>query len=146
MKCRTDLESIKETALASVQEQYKPGDTFKVSTKRAYKQFELNTNEVNAEIGGHILRNTDDLTVDVHSPDIHLRIEIREDATYLTFRDEKGAGGLPVGSGGKAMLMISGGIDSPVAGFYAMKRGLEIEAVHFFQPAIYKRTGQAKSD
>ncbi|MEC1232676.1 tRNA uracil 4-sulfurtransferase ThiI, partial [Bacillus paralicheniformis] len=144
VKCRTDLESIKETAFASVQEQYKPGDTFKVSTKRAYKQFELNTNEMNAEIGGHILRNTDDLTVDVHSPDIHLRIEIREDATYLTFRDEKGAGGLPVGSGGKAMLMISGGIDSPVAGFYAMKRGLEIEAVHFFSPPYTSERAKQK--
>ncbi|MCY7863333.1 tRNA uracil 4-sulfurtransferase ThiI [Bacillus haynesii] len=144
VKCRTDLESIKETALASVQEQYKPGDTFKVSTKRAYKQFELNTNEMNAEIGGHILRNTDDLTVNVHSPDIHLRIEIREDATYLTFRDEKGAGGLPVGSGGKAMLMISGGIDSPVAGFYAMKRGLEVEAVHFFSPPYTSERAKQK--
>ncbi|ASB87912.1 tRNA 4-thiouridine(8) synthase ThiI [Bacillus sonorensis] len=144
VKCPTDLHSIKETALASVKEQYKAGDTFKVSTKRAYKQFELDTNEMNAEIGGHILRNTDGLTVDVHSPDIHLRIEIREDATYLTFRDEKGAGGLPVGSGGKAMLMISGGIDSPVAGFYAMKRGLEIEAVHFFSPPYTSERAKQK--
>ncbi|QHZ48058.1 tRNA uracil 4-sulfurtransferase ThiI [Bacillus sp. NSP9.1] len=144
VKCETNLDSIKETALASVQQQYKPGDTFKVSTKRAYKQFELNTNEMNAEIGGHILRNTDSLSVDVHSPDIHLRIEIREDATYLTFRDEKGAGGLPVGSGGKAMLMISGGIDSPVAGFYAMKRGLEIEAVHFFSPPYTSERAKQK--
>ncbi|MEH6973816.1 tRNA uracil 4-sulfurtransferase ThiI [Bacillus sp. JJ675] len=144
VKCPTDLESIKETALASIEEQYKAGDTFKVSTKRAYKQFELNTNEMNSEIGGHILRNTEGLTVDVHSPDIHLRIEIREDATYLTFRDEKGAGGLPVGSGGKAMLMISGGIDSPVAGFYALKRGLEIEAIHFFSPPYTSERAKQK--
>ncbi|MDA1477619.1 tRNA uracil 4-sulfurtransferase ThiI [Bacillus changyiensis] len=143
-KCETDLETIKKMALSSIQKQYKAGDTFKISTKRAYKQFELNTNEMNAEIGGHILRNTEGLTVDVHSPDIHLRIEIREAATYLTFRDEKGAGGLPVASGGKAMLMISGGIDSPVAGFYAMKRGLEIEAVHFFSPPYTSERAKQK--
>ncbi|MCY8931219.1 tRNA uracil 4-sulfurtransferase ThiI [Bacillus atrophaeus] len=144
IKCESRLEDIKTTALAAIRAEYQAGDTFKVATKRAYKQFELDTNEMNAEIGAHILRNTEGLTVDVRNPDIPLRVEIREEATYLTIRDEKGAGGLPVGSAGKAMLMLSGGFDSPVAGFYAMKRGLSVEAVHFFSPPYTSERAKQK--
>ncbi|QYG89643.1 tRNA uracil 4-sulfurtransferase ThiI [Bacillus atrophaeus] len=144
IKCESRLEDIKTTALAAIRAEYQAGDTFKVATKRAYKQFELDTNEMNAEIGAHILRNTEGLTVDVRNPDIALRVEIREEATYLTIRDEKGAGGLPVGSAGKAMLMLSGGFDSPVAGFYAMKRGLSVEAVHFFSPPYTSERAKQK--
>ncbi|MED4813168.1 tRNA uracil 4-sulfurtransferase ThiI [Bacillus atrophaeus] len=144
IKCENRLEDIKTTALAAIRAEYQAGDTFKVATKRAYKQFELDTNEMNAEIGAHILRNTEGLTVDVRNPDIALRVEIREEATYLTIRDEKGAGGLPVGSAGKAMLMLSGGFDSPVAGFYAMKRGLSVEAVHFFSPPYTSERAKQK--
>ncbi|MDG3074476.1 tRNA uracil 4-sulfurtransferase ThiI [Bacillus halotolerans] len=144
IKCESRLDDIKTTALQAIKDQYQPGDTFKVETKRAYKQFELDTNEMNAEIGGHILRNTEGLTVDVRKPDIPLRIEIREEATFLTIRNEKGAGGLPVGSAGKAMLMLSGGFDSPVAGFYAMKRGLSVEAVHFFSPPYTSERAKQK--
>ncbi|ARW07881.1 tRNA uracil 4-sulfurtransferase ThiI [Bacillus atrophaeus] len=144
IKCESSLEDIKTTALAAIRAEYQEGDTFKVATKRAYKQFELDTNEMNAEIGAHILRNTEGLTVDVRNPDIPLRVEIREEATYLTIRDEKGAGGLPVGSAGKAMLMLSGGFDSPVAGFYAMKRGLSVEAVHFFSPPYTSERAKQK--
>ncbi|MEC1687278.1 tRNA uracil 4-sulfurtransferase ThiI [Bacillus mojavensis] len=144
IKCESRLDDIKTTALQAIKDQYQPGDTFKVATKRAHKQFELDTNEMNAEIGGHILRNTEGLTVDVRNPDIPLRIEIREEATFLTIRNEKGAGGLPVGSAGKAMLMLSGGFDSPVAGFYAMKRGLSVEAVHFFSPPYTSERAKQK--
>ncbi|MED4828323.1 tRNA uracil 4-sulfurtransferase ThiI [Bacillus atrophaeus] len=144
IKCESRLEDIKTTALAAIRAEYQAGDTFKVATKRAYKQFELDTNEMNAEIGAHILRNTEGLKVDVRNPDIPLRVEIREEATYLTIRDEKGAGGLPVGSAGKAMLMLSGGFDSPVAGFYAMKRGLSVEAVHFFSPPYTSERAKQK--
>ncbi|MBC2598895.1 tRNA uracil 4-sulfurtransferase ThiI [Bacillus velezensis] len=144
IKCESKLEDIKKTALAAIEGEYKPGNAFKVETKRAYKQFELDTNAMNAEIGGHILKNTDGLTVDVKHPDIPLRIEIREEATFLTIRNEKGAGGLPVGSAGKAMLMLSGGFDSPVAGFYAMKRGLSVEAVHFFSPPYTSERAKQK--
>ncbi|MGM0747271.1 MAG: tRNA uracil 4-sulfurtransferase ThiI [Bacillota bacterium] len=144
IKCESSLKDIKTTALAAIRAEYQEGDTFKVATKRAYKQFELDTNEMNAEIGAHILRNTEGLTVDVRNPDIPLRVEIREEATYLTIRDEKGAGGLPVGSAGKAMLMLSGGFDSPVAGFYAMKRGLSVEAVHFFSPPYTSERAKQK--
>ncbi|AMM90008.1 MULTISPECIES: tRNA uracil 4-sulfurtransferase ThiI [Bacillus] len=144
VKCETNLDAIKEAALSAVQEVYEQGNTFKVSTKRSYKQFELDSNEMNREIGGHVLRNTDNLTVNVKQPDVHLRIEIREPATYITFKDVKGAGGLPVGSSGRAMLMLSGGFDSPVAGYQAMKRGIQIEAVHFFSPPYTSERAKQK--
>ncbi|MBR0614038.1 tRNA uracil 4-sulfurtransferase ThiI [Bacillus safensis] len=144
VKCETNLDAIKEAALTAVQEVYEQGNTFKVSTKRSYKQFELDSNEMNREIGGHVLKNTENLTVNVKQPDVHLRIEIREQATYITFKDVKGAGGLPVGSSGRAMLMLSGGFDSPVAGYQAMKRGIEIEAVHFFSPPYTSERAKQK--
>ncbi|WP_144503675.1 tRNA uracil 4-sulfurtransferase ThiI [Bacillus pumilus] len=144
LKCETNLDAIKEAALTAVQEVYEQGNTFKVSTKRSYKQFELDSNEMNREIGGHVLRNTENLTVNVKQPDVHLRIEIREQATYITFKDVKGAGGLPVGSSGRAMLMLSGGFDSPVAGYQAMKRGIQIEAVHFFSPPYTSERAKQK--
>jgi thiamine biosynthesis protein ThiI len=99
---------------------------------------------MNREIGGHVLKNTENLTVNVKQPDVHLRIEIREHATYITFKDVKGAGGLPVGSSGRAMLMLSGGFDSPVAGYQAMKRGIQIEAVHFFSPPYTSERAKQK--
>lgn len=144
VKCETNLDAIKEAALTAVQEVYEQGNTFKVSTKRSYKQFELDSNEMNREIGGHVLRNTENLTVNVKQPDVHLRIEIREQATYITFKDVKGAGGLPVGSSGRAMLMLSGGFDSPVAGYQAIKRGIQIEAVHFFSPPYTSERAKQK--
>lgn len=144
VKCETNLDAIKEAALTAVQEVYEQGNTFKVSTKRSYKQFELDSNEMNREIGGHVLSNTENLTVNVKQPDVHLRIEIREQATYITFKDVKGAGGLPVGSSGRAMLMLSGGFDSPVAGYQAMKRGIQIEAVHFFSPPYTSERAKQK--
>ncbi len=144
VKCETNLDAIKEAALTAVQEVYEQGNTFKVSTKRSFKQFELDSNEMNREIGGHVLRNTENLTVNVKQPDVHLRIEIREQATYITFKDVKGAGGLPVGSSGRAMLMLSGGFDSPVAGYQAMKRGIQIEAVHFFSPPYTSERAKQK--
>lgn len=144
LKCETNLDAIKEAALTAVQEVYEQRNTFKVSTKRSYKQFELDSNEMNREIGGHVLRNTENLTVNVKQPDVHLRIEIREQATYITFKDVKGAGGLPVGSSGRAMLMLSGGFDSPVAGYQAMKRGIQIEAVHFFSPPYTSERAKQK--
>ncbi|MEB2358702.1 tRNA 4-thiouridine(8) synthase ThiI [Bacillus pumilus] len=144
VKCETNLDAIKEASLTAVQEVYEQGNTFKVSTKRSYKQFELDSNEMNREIGGHVLRNTENLTVNVKQPDVHLRIEIRELATYITFKDVKGAGGLPVGSSGRAMLMLSGGFDSPVAGYQAMKRGIQIEAVHFFSPPYTSERAKQK--
>ncbi|ANB62248.1 tRNA uracil 4-sulfurtransferase ThiI [Anoxybacteroides amylolyticum] len=142
MKCKNDIEQIKATALAAVQQV--EGKTFKVSAKRIDKQFLIGSNELNHTLGSHILRNTNHLTVNVHEPDIDVRVEVRKDGTYVTCYDIPGAGGLPVGTSGKAMLMLSGGIDSPVAGYLAMKRGLEIEAVHFFSPPFTSERARQK--
>ncbi len=144
MKCENDIEQIKATALAAVQQLPYEGKTFKVSAKRVDKQFPFGSNELNYEIGSYILRNTEGLTVNVHEPDINVRVEVRKDGTDVTCYDIPGAGGLPVGTSGKAMLMLSGGIDSPVAGYLAMKRGLEIEAVHFFSPPFTSERAKQK--
>jgi thiamine biosynthesis protein ThiI len=144
MKCHNELDKIKETALAAVKQLPHEGKTFKVSARRVDKQFPYGSNELNYEIGAHILRNTDGLTVNVHDPDINVRVEVRKEGTYITCHDIPGPGGLPVGTSGKAMLMLSGGIDSPVAGYLAMKRGLEIEAVHFFSPPFTSERAKQK--
>jgi thiamine biosynthesis protein ThiI len=144
IKCESDIAKIKENALDAVKGLYKPHDTFKVTAKRADKQFPLDTNELNYQIGSHILINTEDLKVDVKNPTINLRVEVRNEATYLTCFDYKGAGGLPVGSGGKAMLLLSGGIDSPVAGYLSLKRGVELEIIHFFSPPYTSERAKQK--
>ncbi|MBM7701201.1 tRNA uracil 4-sulfurtransferase ThiI [Metabacillus iocasae] len=144
LKAENDIEQIKEFALQAAQEFDQPNTTFKVSARRADKQFPLDTHELNYEIGSHILRNTENLKVDVRNPDVNVRVEVRKEATYITCFDYPGAGGLPVGASGKAMLMLSGGIDSPVAGFLAMKRGLEIEAVHFYSPPFTSERSKQK--
>lgn len=144
IKCESNIDRIKECALEAIKGLYNPNDTFKVTAKRADKQFPLDTNELNYQIGSHILVNTEDLTVDVKNPTINLRVEVRNEATYLTCFDYKGAGGLPVGSGGKAMLLLSGGIDSPVAGYLSLKRGVELEIIHFFSPPYTSERAKQK--
>ena len=104
----------------------------------------MDTDEVNHTFGSHILQNVPNLKVDVKQPDINLQIEIRTEATYLSCETIQGAGGLPAGSSGKAMLMLSGGIDSPVAGYLSMKRGLEVEGVHFFSPPFTSERAKQK--
>ncbi len=144
MKTESEIEQIKTAALAALKELDYHGKTFKISTKRSDKTFPYETNEINYKIGSHILTNTEGLTVDVHQPMINIRVEIRKEATYITCKDIYGAGGLPVGVSGKAMLMLSGGLDSPVAGYLAMKRGLEIEAVHFYSPPYTSERSKQK--
>ena len=109
-------------------------NTFKVITKRSDKTYELDSMEISRKIGGCILKNIDDVKVDVHNPEEEIYIELRKDAVYIYFERIKGIGGYPVSSLGKGMLMLSGGIDSPVAGFLAMKRGVKIEGVYFESP------------
>lgn len=104
--------------------------TFKIETKRQDKTFFLTSDELNRKIAGHILRNSN-LKVDVKTPDALLKVEVRSDYVYLMADKYKGLGGFPVGINGKALVMMSGGIDSPVAAFYTMKRGLRIECIHF---------------
>lgn len=105
--------------------------TFRVTVRRADKRFPLGSMEVGKRIGEHLLGQYADLLVDLHDPDIDLRIEIRQDAAYVFSQVVAGAGGFPKGSNGKALLLISGGIDSPVAGWLALKKGLTIECIHF---------------
>ncbi|WP_347490182.1 tRNA uracil 4-sulfurtransferase ThiI [Desulfoscipio sp. XC116] len=106
--------------------------TFKVEARRSNKQFPRTSPELNGLIGGYLLDNFPGLKVDVHTPQIRVRVEIREKNAFVYANDMPGVGGLPVGVSGKALLLLSGGIDSPVAGYMAMKRGIEIEAVHFY--------------
>ncbi len=105
--------------------------TFKVEAKRADKRFPISSPEISAQVGGAILQAMPHLRVDVHQPDCIVRVEIREQAAYIHAKQEKGAGGMPVGSAGRAMLLLSGGIDSPVAGYMIAKRGATLDAVHF---------------
>lgn len=133
-KVDTELEAIKKGALQAIEELEDSVKTFKVNVQRSYKQFPLNTPQLNRELGGYILQNTEHLTVDVHNPDVAVRVEVRDDATYITCGEEYGAGGYPVGVGGKVMLLLSGGIDSPVAAYMLLKRGVSIEAIHFESP------------
>lgn len=109
-------------------------ETFKVETKRSNKKFPIPSMEFNQVIGGLLLKNIPDIKVDVHQPDYTVKIEIREKSTYIYGREIKGAGGYPVGVAGKGLLMLSGGIDSPVAGYLAMKRGIKIECLYFESP------------
>lgn len=144
IKCDSEISVIKDTALIAIKSLYKPNDTFKVTTKRADKQFPLDTNALNYQIGSHVLINTENLSVDVKKPVINLRVEVRSEATYMTCFDYQGAGGLPVGSGGRALLLLSGGLDSPVAGYLTLKRGVELEIIHFFSPPYTSERAKQK--
>src|SRR5699024_7831011 len=105
-----------------------------INTRRSDHKFKYDTNAMNDLLGGTILQAFDDIHVKMKDPDVTLRCEVRPDGIFLSYGKINGAGGLPVGTAGKAMLMLSGGIDSPVAGYLAMKRGVAIEMVHFFSP------------
>ena len=125
----TNIDSIKDKALDIISKlNYK---TFKVETKRSFKAFEIDSMEISRVVGGYILKNTDNLTVDVHSPEVVIQIEVREGSSYIYLNSYQGSGGYPVGTQPKGFLMLSGGIDSPVAGYLAMKRGVSLEAVYF---------------
>jgi thiamine biosynthesis protein ThiI len=132
VKVQSDYDMIKEASLKVVGDLLEKNAyaTFKVEAKRGDKSFPLNSPQICAEIGAHILNNFHRLKVDVHDPDFILYIEVRED-TYLYSQIIPGAKGLPTGTGGRATLLLSGGIDSPVAGWMIAKRGVELEAVYF---------------
>ena len=131
-KVDNNIDSIKSNVLDIVKNiSFK---TFKVETKRSDKRFPIPSMEFNNIIGGLILKNISNVSVDVHNPEYELKIEIREDYAYIYTKEIKGAGGYPVGVAGKGLLMLSGGIDSPVAGYLAMKRGIKIECIYFESP------------
>ncbi|MEC0255402.1 tRNA 4-thiouridine(8) synthase ThiI [Paenibacillus lautus] len=131
--CPSELDRIIETAVDFMgQKELADPSTFKVNARRVWKQFPHSSQEMNHLVGSPLLRTYPQLKVKVKQPDMELRVEIRENETYLYYEVIPGAGGYPIGTNGKAMLLLSGGIDSPVAGWSAMRRGLEIECVHFY--------------
>ena len=127
--CDSDEVAIKSTVMEVVSNTN--FNTFKVETKRSDKRFPIHSGDLNRILGGMILKNVPNIKVDVHNPDLLLKVEIREDGTYIYYNSFNGSGGYPVGTQPKGMLMLSGGIDSPVAGYLAMKRGIVIDAVYF---------------
>ncbi|MCQ2802494.1 MAG: tRNA 4-thiouridine(8) synthase ThiI [Bacilli bacterium] len=130
-KCENDIEVIKSSSLELIKQE--EGKTFKVKCKRGNKKFPIISDDVIRQVAPVILKNTD-LKVDVHNPNILLNIDIREEATYIFCKTFDGAGGYPLGIAGKSMHMLSGGIDSPVAAYLLMKRGVKIECIHFASP------------
>ncbi|WP_342510636.1 tRNA uracil 4-sulfurtransferase ThiI [Sporosarcina sp. FSL K6-1522] len=143
-KCEASLDAIKETALAVIGADETAGKTFKVEIRRTDKSFPLVTSELQQEIGAHVLRSFPELGVKMKKPDILLNVEIRSEGAFLTAKVHKGAGGMPVGSNGHSILMLSGGIDSPVAGYLMMKRGVSIDAIHFASPPFTSELAQKK--
>ena len=129
--CEKNMESIERTAREYLPQFLAGKKTFKVEAKRSDKRFPLNSMEIAREVGGYLLSENPKLRVDVHNPEVIAHVEIREFGAYLHAGQFKGAGGMPVGTNGKALLLLSGGIDSPVAGYMIAKRGVQIEAVHF---------------
>jgi len=134
IRVEKDIDVLKESVRTLMKEIYTGEETFKITAKRSDHSFIQDSNELNLTLGNAVFDIFPDIRVQMKKPDINLRVEIRMDGAYLSYETIQGAGGLPVGTSGKGMLMLSGGIDSPVAGYYAMKRGVEIEAVHFASP------------
>jgi len=131
-KVERDIELIKDKALEVVKGELKGKlVTFKVESKRSDKFYPITSPEMSKIVAAHVLRNTDLLKVDVRKPELTLNVEIRSDAAFIYCKKIKGMGGFPVGVAGKGLLMLSGGIDSPVAGYLSMKQGVEIECIHF---------------
>ncbi|WP_029172426.1 tRNA uracil 4-sulfurtransferase ThiI [Streptococcus suis] len=133
-KIEKSVPALKEAVVEIMQSIYKEGMTFKIAARRSDHNFELDSRDLNQVLGDAVFTAIPNVQVQMKSPDITLRVEIRPDAAYISREEIKGAGGLPVGTSGKGTLMLSGGIDSPVAGYLALKRGVEIEALHFASP------------
>ena len=129
--CKKNMDSIKAKAAEYLPEKLSGKRTFKVEAKRSDKRFPLKSPEISAEIGGVILSNVRGIKVDVKNPDVTVTVEVRDEYAYIRAGQEPGAGGLPLRSAGKGLLLLSGGIDSPVAGCMMAKRGMDIEALHF---------------
>ncbi|MGK8454995.1 tRNA uracil 4-sulfurtransferase ThiI [Staphylococcus epidermidis] len=143
IKIDKNEEKINQSAIQLSQDFVK-GSTFKVDVKRVDKSFRLDTYELQRQVGGAILKENNNITVNVKNPDYEIKIEVRMDAIYIYEKVIASAGGLPVGTGGKTLLMLSGGIDSPVAGIEVMKRGVTVEAIHFHSPPFTSEKAKDK--
>lgn len=143
--CPSELDAIVETSTSFLKQMpLKDGMTFKVSARRVWKKFPHSSHEMNHLVGAPLLQEFEQLKISMKDPELELRIEIRETGTYIFCEVIPAAGGFPRGSNGKAMLLLSGGIDSPVAGYSAMRRGLEVEAVHFYSYPFTSRKAKEK--
>lgn len=138
------MESIAEVSLKYLEETLEGASTFKVEAKRSDKKFPLKSPEICRELGGIILQQFNHLTVDVHNPDVQVTVEVRDFGAYIHASVIKGAGGVPVGSSGNGTILISGGIDSPVAAWMMAKRGLRLNAVHFASPPYTSQRAEDK--
>ena len=142
--CEKNFDAICEMAVSYLGDQLKNAKTFKCEAKRADKKFPMQSPELCRELGGYILSKYPHLKVDVKNPELTVTAEVRDFAAYVHGGRIVGAGGMPVGSNGKATLLLSGGIDSPVAGFMVTKRGVALEAVHFFSPPYTSERAKEK--
>lgn len=129
-----NMEVAKKVVLDLLSQEILEGKTFKIMTKRSDHTFEMDTNQINLFLGDAVLETYPEIKVQLKQPDITVRIDVRREHLMVSLKTIQGAGGLPVGTSGRVMLMLSGGIDSPVAGYLAMKRGMEIQCVHFASP------------
>ena len=141
--CEKNLDDIFEKAMEYLGEDLRMAKSFKVESKRSDKRFPLTSIGISQEIGGRIAEAVEGIEVDVHHPEYTVYVEIRDRAAYVHGPADPGAGGLPTGVGGRAMVLLSGGIDSPVAGYMIAKRGVELESVHFFS---YPYTSELAKD
>lgn len=138
------MDSILNDTMDYLDEALLGAKTFKVNAKRADKKFPLKSPEICRELGHKILEEFPHLSVDVHNPDVIVTVEIREEHAFVNALKIDGAGGMPIGSSGKAMLLLSGGIDSPVAGYMIAKRGVQIDAIHFEAPPYTSERARMK--
>lgn len=142
--CEKTMESITATTLEYLDDELSMAKTFKVEAKRSDKKFPLNSPEICREMGGVILKNHNHLKVDVHNPEITVTVEVRDNFAFVRGNNIKGAGGMPSGTSGRAAVLISGGIDSPVAAYMMAKRGIELVAVHFASPPYTSELAEMK--
>ncbi|EPM6882553.1 tRNA uracil 4-sulfurtransferase ThiI [Staphylococcus pseudintermedius] len=143
LKLEKSMDAVYEHARLFAQN-YEEGDSFKIEVKRSDKKFEYETFAIQRMVGGEVLKSNTSLHVDVRQPDHEIKVEVRLDAIYMYDRIIPAIGGLPVGTGGKTLLMLSGGIDSPVAGMEVMRRGVTIEAIHFHSPPFTSEKAKEK--
>ncbi len=142
--CEKNFDDVTAKSLEYLDEVLSNAKTFKVNAKRSDKAFPMKSPEICAELGGILLEKFPNLTVDVKNPEVTVTVEIRDTNAYVHAENIKGAGGLPVGSSGKAMLLLSGGIDSPVAGYMMAKRGVHIATIHYVSPPYTSERAQMK--
>ena len=142
--CEKTVEAIVETAKTYLRDAFASARSFKVESRRADKTFRLNSIQISQAVGGDLAEAFPNVAVDVHNPDLTVFVEIREKAAYVHGASEPGAGGLPVGMGGHAVSLLSGGIDSPVSSWMMARRGVQLEMVHFVSPPYTSQQAQDK--